>query len=149
MGGGGSSAEFSVTSKRHFTVMGPFYIFLLSRRGGGPGQLSRVAESTCMQTVYSIYDREFYVDVPEKACFYTGLPSVEIIDVVFEFVEQHMTSSVKLNNNNNKYIISISSGVRAGKRNKTKSLIIFKNRGHIGVIISMRGRRQFKVEKQF
>ena len=55
-------------------------------------------------------------------------------------------------NNNNKYITSIalkSSGVRARKRNKTKSLIKFKNRGHIGVIISMRGRRQIKVEKQF
>ena len=38
-GGGGSSAEFffSVTSKRHFPLMGrPFFIFLLSRRGG-PG----------------------------------------------------------------------------------------------------------------
>ena len=37
-------------------------------------------------------------------------------------------------NNNNKYITSIalkSSGVRARKRNKTKSLIIFMNRGHI------------------
>ena len=33
---------------------------------------------------------------PEKACFYTGLPSVEILDVVFELVEQHMTSSAKL-----------------------------------------------------
>ena len=42
-----------------------------------------------------------------------------------------------------------SSEARARKRNKTKSLIIFKNRGHIGVIISMRGRRLFKVEKQF
>ena len=38
-GGGGSSAEFffSVTSKRHFPLMGPFLSFLLSRRGGGPG----------------------------------------------------------------------------------------------------------------
>ena len=37
--GGGSSAEFffSVTSKPHFPLMGPFYIFFLSRRGGaGP-----------------------------------------------------------------------------------------------------------------
>ena len=34
--GGGDSAEFvfSVTSKRHFPLMGPFYIFLLARRGG-------------------------------------------------------------------------------------------------------------------
>ena len=34
-GGGGSSAEFffSVTSKHNFQLVGPFYIFLLSRRG--------------------------------------------------------------------------------------------------------------------
>ena len=38
VGGGGSSAEFSfsVTSKGNFPLMGPFFIFLLSRRGG-PG----------------------------------------------------------------------------------------------------------------
>ena len=42
-----------------------------------------------------------------------------------------------------------SSGDRARKRNKTKSSIKFKSRGHTGVVISMRGRRQFKVEKQF
>ena len=55
-------------------------------------------------------------------------------------------------NNNNKNITSMalkSSGDRARKRNKTKSLIKFKSRGHIGVIISMRGRRLFKGEKQF
>ena len=35
-GGGGSSAEFffSVTSKHNFTLMGPFFILDLSRRGG-------------------------------------------------------------------------------------------------------------------
>ena len=42
-----------------------------------------------------------------------------------------------------------SSGTRAQKRNKTKSLIIFKSRRNTGVIISVRGRRLFKVEKQF
>ena len=45
------------------------------------------------------------------------------------------------NNNNNKYITSIalkSSGIRARKRNKTKSLIIIKNRGHI------RGHHQYE-----
>ena len=42
-----------------------------------------------------------------------------------------------------------SSGARARKRNKTKSLIKFKSRRHLGFIISMRGRRLFKVEKQF
>ena len=40
-------------------------------------------------------------------------------------------------------------GARAQKRNTTKSLIISKSRGHAGVIISLRGRRLFKVEKQF
>ena len=43
---------------------------------------ARVAESACIPTVYSIYNREFYLDAPEKACFFTGLPSVEILDVV-------------------------------------------------------------------
>ena len=55
---------------------------------------ARVAESS--EPTFSIYDRGCYVGAPEKACFYTGLPSVEILDVVFELVEQHMTSSVKL-----------------------------------------------------
>ena len=45
------------------------------------------------------------------------------------------------------YIALKSSGARAQKRNKTKSLIIFKSRGNIGVIISIMGRRLFKVEK--
>ena len=68
------------------------------------------------------------------------------------FVKKDVMHLTRTNNNNNKYITSIalkSSGVRARKRNKTKSLIIFNNQGHIGVVISMRGRRQFKVEKQF
>ena len=55
---------------------------------------ARVAESS--EPTFLIYDRGCYVGAPEKACFYTGLPSVEILDVVFELVEQHMTSSVKL-----------------------------------------------------
>ena len=55
---------------------------------------ARVAESS--EPTFSIYDRGCYVGAPEKACFYTGLPSVEILDVVFELVEQHMTSFVKL-----------------------------------------------------
>ena len=42
-----------------------------------------------------------------------------------------------------------SSEARAQKRNKTKSVIIFKSLGHTGVIISLRGRQLFKVEKQF
>ena len=40
-----------------------------------------------------------------------------------------------------------SSGARPQMRHKTKSLIIFKSREHIGVIVSLKGRRLFKVEK--
>ena len=42
-----------------------------------------------------------------------------------------------------------SSGARAQKRNKTKSLFKFKSRGHTGVIIRCRGRRLFKVENTY
>ena len=56
----------------------------------------------------------------------------------------------RINNNNNITSIALqSSGARAQKRNKTKSVIIFKSRGHTGVIITLSGRRLFKVEKQF
>ena len=46
------------------------------------------------------------------------------------------------NNNNNNDITSMalkSSETRAQKRNKTKSVIIFKSRGHTGIIISLKG----------
>ena len=42
-----------------------------------------------------------------------------------------------------------SSGARAQKRNKTKSLFKFKSRGHTGVIIRYSGRRLFKMEINF
>ena len=45
-------------------------------------------------------------------------------------------------NNNNNDITSMalkSSEARAQKRNKTKSEIIFKSRGHTGIIISFKG----------
>ena len=46
------------------------------------------------------------------------------------------------NNNNDNNITSMalkSSEARAQKRNRTKSVIIFKSRGHTGVIISFKG----------
>ena len=46
------------------------------------------------------------------------------------------------NNNNNNDITSMalkSSEARAQKLNKTKSVIIFKSRGHTGIIISFKG----------
>ena len=63
-----------------------------------------------------------------------------------------VTSAYLNNDNNNNNITSMalkSSEARAQKRNKTKSVITLKSRGHTGVIISFKGRRLFKVEKQF
>ena len=54
---------------------------------------------------------------------------------------------ITFNNNNITSMALKSSEARAQKRNKTKSVIIFKSRGHTGVIISFKGRRLFKVEK--
>ena len=51
-------------------------------------------------------------------------------------------SSNNNNNNNNNDITSMalkSSEARAQKRNKTKSVIMFKSRGHTGIIISFKG----------
>ena len=56
------------------------------------------------------------------------------------------------NNNHNTNITSMalkSPEARAQKRNKTKSVIMFKSRGYTGVIISFKGPRLFMVEKQF
>ena len=55
-GWGGISAEFffSVTSKRHFTLMGPFFIFLLSR-WGGPGPLAPPLNRPLHSLVRTIY----------------------------------------------------------------------------------------------
>ena len=64
----------------------------------------------------------------------------------------HYNNNNNNNTNNDNNITSMalkSSEARAQKRNKTKSVIIFKSRGHTGVIISLRGRRLFKGEKQF
>ena len=55
---------------------------------------ARVLESASVTTC-SLYDRETYVGAAEKACFYTGLPSVEVLDAVFRLVEQHLPSLQK------------------------------------------------------
>ena len=58
-----------------------------------------------------------------------------IVRVDVQETDQH-------HNNNNNNITSMalkSSEARAQKRNKTKSVIIFKSRGHTGVIISFKG----------
>ena len=54
-GRGGSSAEFffSVTSKRHFPLMGPFYIFFTFPKGGPgppPPQSATVVDLACQRS---------------------------------------------------------------------------------------------------
>ena len=76
------------------------------------------------------------------------LPSCSQAYTEYAEGEGPMDSVCFLNVDYNNNITSMalkSSGARARKRNKTKSLIKFKSWGHIGVIISMRGRRLFKV----
>ena len=53
------------------------------------------------------------------------------------------------NNNNMTSIALKSSGGRAQKRNKTKSLMIFKSRGHTGVIISLRAADYLRWKSNF
>ena len=58
---------------------------------------------------------------------------------VSEMYVRHRGTARLLNNNNNNDITSMalkSSEARAQKRKKTKSVIIFKSRGHTGIIIS-------------
>ena len=70
-------------------------------------------------------------------------------DVVFDVWTCWVGDGEASNINNNITSIALkSSGTRTQKRNKTNLLIIFKSWGHTGVIISLRGRELFKVEKE-
>ena len=51
---------------------------------------ARVVEEANRRQTCSVYDREMYVDAPEKASFYTGLPGVEVLDVIFNLIDEHM-----------------------------------------------------------
>jgi hypothetical protein len=51
---------------------------------------ARVVEEANRRQTCSVYDREMYVDGPEKASFYTGLPGVEVLDVIFNLIDEHM-----------------------------------------------------------
>ena len=43
----------------------------------------------------TIYDFEFFKKNPEKVPFYTGLPSIEVLEIVFELVKPKMASNLK------------------------------------------------------
>ena len=51
---------------------------------------ARVVEEANRRQTCSVYDREMYVDAPEKASFYTGLPGVEVLDMIFNLIDEHM-----------------------------------------------------------
>ena len=46
---------------------------------------ARVVEEANRRQTCSVY-----VDAPEKASFYTGLPGVEVLDVIFNLIDEHM-----------------------------------------------------------
>ena len=46
---------------------------------------ARVVEEANRRQTCSVY-----VDAPEKASFYTGLPGVEVLDVIFILIDEHM-----------------------------------------------------------
>ena len=56
---------------------------------------ARVVESGCLKS-FTIYDREMYVGAPDKVSFYTGLPNVDVLDVIFDLVQVHLTANGKL-----------------------------------------------------
>ena len=71
--------------------------------------------------------------------FKPGSTKTLFIPQLIQFDEHTINNN---NNNNNNNITSMalkSSEARAQKRNKTKSVIKFKSRGHTGVIISFKG----------
>ena len=45
--------------------------------------------------VNSIYSRETFVKNPNKVSFYTGLPSLEVLDLVFDLVCEQMVNNRK------------------------------------------------------
>ena len=51
---------------------------------------ARVVEEANRRQTCSVYAREMYVDALEKASFYTGLPGVEVLDVIFNLIDEHM-----------------------------------------------------------
>ena len=56
---------------------------------------ARVVESGCLKS-FTIYDREMYVGAPDKVSFYTGLPNVDVLNVIFDLVQVHLTANGKL-----------------------------------------------------
>ena len=42
------------------------------------------------QEIQSLKHRENFLESPKKVCYYTGLPSIEILDAVFEFVTPYV-----------------------------------------------------------
>lgn len=54
---------------------------------------TRVLESASLKkNNLSIYDRQCYVEDPKKVQFYTGLPSLAVMDIVFGLVEDSMSN---------------------------------------------------------
>ena len=47
-------------------------------------------------STFTIYDREMYVGSPGQVSFYTGLPNVAVLDIIFGMIEEYLTPNAKL-----------------------------------------------------
>ena len=55
--------------------------------------MARMSESSLQQC--TIYDREMYVGSPDKVAFYTGVPNVAVLDIIFGTIEEYLTPNAK------------------------------------------------------
>ena len=51
----------------------------------------RVAESSDRKSKFSVYDMQCYEDDERKVQFYTGVPTLAVLKLVFDFVGPHMS----------------------------------------------------------
>ena len=56
--------------------------------------MARMSESSVQRC--TIYDREMYVGSPDKVAFYTGVPNVAVLDIIFGMIEEYLTPNAKL-----------------------------------------------------
>ena len=50
-------------------------------------------ENIRLQSELQVLRKEKFLDSPKKVCYYTGLPSIEILEAVFEFVSPHVPNT--------------------------------------------------------
>ena len=65
---------------------------IASIEAGNRARLLQAGPTTC-----SVYDREWYANEPETVPFYTSVPSLAVLDIVYDRIKFHLSESMKLN----------------------------------------------------